>query len=376
MENQKNSPGRERPAENLEELDRELIAAGMNINGAAPFLFKDKTGTPQRDAVMSQLKTLYSSRYSSPPTLSTAKGLPVKRPIDPVKLIGQLNRNLGRQQMEQHPAKGIRGKDLRMDYYRIPDERVRKNAHCVAAICREEDLSDGGNGSKRLEVGNYGEIFNLCECEPFREQPVAAGRLCSGFLVKPDVIVTAGHCADERNLKTLRFLFGYKMTGGDDPGTQIPDENIYKGVGIIWREFDRGVDGADWALVKLDRPVQEQFVPVLSRRDIRWHQHVYIMGHPMGLPLKFAYGAWVYHIGSAHFDADLSVYCGNSGSPVFCSKMHEVIGVVVNGDPRDLRWTGKCWKSIEYPLHPLKPSSQKMPQCVRISGLLSTLDGL
>jgi hypothetical protein len=378
MANQNGSPHQEILVETIE-LDRELISRGMNIPGANPFRFKDKTGTPQRDAVMSQLKTLYRSQSlslapSSPSSL--AKALPAKRPIDPAGLIEQLNRRLDRQQMNQHPSKGIRGKDLRRDYWGISNEQVGKNADCVAAICQEEDLIDLGNGCKELEVKNYGETFNLCECESFREQPIAAGRLCTGFLVKPDVIATAGHCADEKNLGKLRFIFGYKMTGSGDQGTRIPQKNIYRGERIIRREFDRSIDGADWTLVKLDRCVKGQSIVTLSRREIYRRQHIYILGHPVGLPLKFVYGAWVCDIGSVHFAADLTVYCGNSGSPVFCSETHEVIGIVANGDSRDFRWTGKCWKSIKYPLHPLNPSSQKMPQCVRISNLLGYLDSL
>jgi len=62
--------------------------------------------------------------------------------------------------------------------------------------------------------------------------------------------------------------------------------------------------------------------------------------------------------------ADLNVYCGNSGSPVFDRETHEVIGLVVRGDNQDFRWTGKGWLSIIYP-HPDFHSQE--PQCTSVT---------
>jgi len=49
-------------------------------------------------------------------------------------------------------------------------------------------------GSDRavLATRNYGKEYGLCPEEPFRDQPT--GPSCSGFLVTPEIVVTAGHC--------------------------------------------------------------------------------------------------------------------------------------------------------------------------------------
>jgi V8-like Glu-specific endopeptidase len=235
-------------------------------------------------------------------------------------------------------------------------------------------MSASGKGGKSLirinndlsvlKVKNYGNTFNLCEYEPFRQQPIASCRLCTGFLVKEDVIATAGHCADEKNVTELRIVFGFKMLGLSTPVTWIPNENIYNGVKIIHRVYDPKGSGADWELIKLDRKVVGQSVVKLSDQAFYRDQPVYILGHPCWLPLKYTSGAQVRGITEDCFSADLNVYCGNSGSPVFDCNTHEVIGIVVRGDSQDFRWTGKGWLSVIYPNPVIR--SQK-PQCTRVS---------
>jgi len=166
--------------------------------------------------------------------------------------------------------------------------------------------------------------------EDHHDQPIAAGHFCTGFLVKPDVTATAAHFAHEGNAGNLRFVFGYHMSDGDTPVTQVPKDNVYAGTGILKRVYDRQ-SGSDWALVKLDRPVRHWNTAVLSRRDIRKGEPVYVLGHPCGLPLKYVPGAPVTQIHADYFSAELTIYGGNSGSPVFNSA-HELVGMVVRGD--------------------------------------------
>ncbi len=334
----------------VEKLDKELIARGTQMPGVKPFLFQDEEGTPGRDAVMGKVKEL----YQTPPPLNKALSHISTEQL--VKLLVLKAREL-------NSDRGIWGRDSRVDYYDIDDEQVRKNAHCTAVICMKSNLTADANGCSTLRIKNYGKTFNLCESEPFHHQPIAAGRIGTGFLVAGDIVATAGHCADEKNLPDLRFIFGYKMSAPSTPETQIPNENIYRGVKLLHRVYQRG-GGSDWALVRLDRKVVGQEVAVLSKQAIARDRPVYIIGHPVGLPLKYSPGATVSDIRTAYFSADLNVFCGSSGSPVFDSHNHEVIGIVVRGDNRDFRWTGKGWVSVIYPNPGIR--SQK-PQCTRVS---------
>lgn len=342
------SDQRKSPLEfSVEELDRELIARGAQTPGKKQFKFKDKEGTPQRNAVMTGVQELYET---PPPPNEVLAHIST---WDLAKIL------IFKTRSTMDFTRGAWSDDL-MDGYEITDEQINQNADCTAAICMKDCLIDANNEFSILKVKNYGETFNLCDIEPFSHQPVAAGWLCSGFLVKDDVIATAARCVSEENVTDLRILFGYKMVDSVTPVTRFSNDNIYQGVKIIPRVHRSGGNGPDWALVKLDRKVVGQTVARLSTGEISCDQAVYVIGHPLGLPMKYAAGVYVGDVDETSFMAILNIYSGNSGAPVFDLHTHEVIGMVIKDEKRDFRWTGNCWISVEYP-------EGKRAQCTRVS---------
>jgi V8-like Glu-specific endopeptidase len=340
----------------VEDLDRELVARAAQIPAKKLFKFKDKEGTPQRDDIVKQLRELFDP--STTPPLN-----PALKHFSTEDLLKTLSYNAGNDTI-QGGQRGIWYGDDRLDFFDIDDEQLIKSAKSVAAVCTKDNLLAANNGFFTLRVKNFGDTFNLHENEPFHRQPVVSGRICTGFLVKEDVIATAAHFADQKNVTDLRIVFGYIMLDLYTPVIQIPYEKVYKGIKIIERRHNRTGNQSDWALVKLDRPVMDQAIASLSSKVISCQQPVYILGHPCGLPLKYAPGAKVGDLREAYFGADLDVYSGNSGSPVFNRDTHEVIGMVVRGDKRDFRWSGKGWVSVIYP-NPVIYSNGA--QCTRVS---------
>lgn len=331
----------------IEELDRELISRAAQTPGTDPFQFNDKEGTTQRDAIMTQVKEL----YHNPPDPSGE--LAHMSSWDLTKVLIFKTRSA---------IDFTRGawSDGLMDCDEIVDDEINKNADCIAAICMAGDLTDLNNGFSMLKFKNYGDAFNLSELEPFRGQPIAAGPMCTGFLVADDVIATAAHFLEKNNIADIRFIFGFKMLDPSTPVTRFPDEDIYHGTEIIHHAYDPA-NGANWALVKLDRNVTDRTPAVLSRDTPSFAQSVYVMGHPCGLPLKVVSdGISVRDVHNTTFDADLNIYSGNSGSPVFDSHTHEVIGIVVRSENQDFRWTGEGWLSLPNP-------DGKRSGCTRVS---------
>jgi hypothetical protein len=344
----------------VERLDRELMARGAQIVREKLFKFDDREGTPQRETIMAGIQEYYHN--TSPPS--------------PEKAFSHINtRDLAKMLMvktrELNADRGISGEESRRDYYEITGKQTRKNADCTAAICTEKDLNHSGEGFSKLRVKNYGKAFNLCQSEPFYHQDIAAGRLCTGFLVKNDMIATAGHCVNEQNIKDLCFVFGYKMVDSTGQVPGIHQKDIYKGVRIIHRICKRKDNQSDWALVELDRKVEGNAVVTLSKKEITPNKPVYIIGYPVGLPLKYSPGASVDDISEAYFSADLNVYNGSSGSPVFDSETHEVIGIVVRGDIRDFRLVESCWRSVIYSR---TDRNSPKPQCTRVSEFIAHVD--
>jgi hypothetical protein len=345
----------------VERLDRELMARSAQ-RVREEFKFEDREGTPQREEIMASIQDYYRGAAPSVPDKAFSH---ISTP-DLAKMLMVKTREL-------NADRGISGEESRRDYYEISDEQTRKNADGVAAICQEKHLIPNREGFFTLKSKNYGRAFNLCQLEPFYHQEVAAGRLCTGFLVKQDIIATAGHFVDEQNIKDLCFVFGYKMVDAVGQAPGIRPKDIYKGERIIQRICKRKGNQSDWALVRLNRKVEDREPLPLSKKKITPGRPVYIIGYPVGLPLKYSPEASVGDISEAYFSADLNVYNGNSGSPVFDRETHEVIGIVVRGHNRDFRLVQSCWRSVIYPRTSTR-GAHREPECTRVSEFTAYVD--
>jgi hypothetical protein len=217
--------------------------------------------------------------------------------------------------------KVIYGVDNRKDYYQIDDQaeaKIKQQCDSIVSLFKNDDLvfSSGGEGKQvSLGTSKFGDAYGLCREELFFNQPI--GAFCSGFLVADDLVATAGHCVDEDDVTGISFVFGYRMNSETEAQTKISSSDVYRGKEIVGRKLTD--DGTDWALVRLDRPVTGH-KPFKIRREgkINDQQRVYVIGHPCGLPLKFAAGSRVRNNEQeACFVANLDTYGGNSGSGVF-----------------------------------------------------------
>lgn len=243
--------------------------------------------------------------------------------------------------------RAVYGVDGRQDLYQVHETRVKKVADSVAALVLASDLRRQRDGSYVLRTTSYRKDYGLCSREPFATQRL--GCFCSGFLVGPDVIATAGHCVeDAADLAKMRFVFGFRMIDKTRARTRFRARDVYAGAAIIGRKLTE--TAADWALVRLDRPVAgRQPLAVRSAGRVAKGQPVFVIGHPNGLPTKFADGAQVR--GNAHKDffvANLDTYGGNSGSPVFNAANLEVEGILVRGE-NDFVRRGGCKVSLVCP---------------------------
>jgi hypothetical protein len=106
------------------------------------------------------------------------------------------------------PPHGYYGTDDRQDVYELSGENL-EDADSVVALFPSSQVNDLGDGTAALLTVNYGDSYNLCPSERFREQP--SGSFCSGVLVAPDIIATAAHCIKGENIADIRFVFGYQM---------------------------------------------------------------------------------------------------------------------------------------------------------------------
>ncbi len=122
---------------------------------------------------------------------------------------------------------------------------------------------------------------DLCKGERFYGQPTASVN-CTGFLVGPDLILTAGHCMVRDNYETENevtaqcsdfiWVFDYKYQDHDKIDKFFPKENVYKCKEVVKGKFTYShsrrtkelIYGDDYALVRLDRSVPRPFLSKYS----------------------------------------------------------------------------------------------------------------
>ncbi len=245
-------------------------------------------------------------------------------------------------------GKVIYGEDDRIDYNAMP-ESMKKLANSVVSLWSSDDLTlDASKNVYKLKTQKFAEALNLCKTERFREQPI--GAFCSGSLVGDDLIMTAGHCITSiENCKKTKFVFGFAIKkAGEEPKT-VKKEDVYSCSKIVARflgkEPEEGAStqglGPDYALIKLDRKVAgRKPLPVNRKNDgLKKGLAMFVIGHPVGLPVKLAGGASVRDASpEGYFVANLDTYGGNSGSPVFNAKTKLIEGILVRGET-DFKWT-------------------------------------
>lgn len=239
----------------------------------------------------------------------------------------------------------IYGADDRLELYQLPTgSAALTHAQATVALVKKADLTAAGQGFK-LPTETYGASMNLCTDEPFFSQPNPA--FCSGFLVAPDVIATAGHCitsATECAGVAFVFDFGYG-TAATDP-TAVASSNVFYCSELVAHQAPN--DGADYAIVKLDRAVPGRTpLAVRSTGKVEDKAGLVLIGHPSGLPTKVAAGANVRgNTAEDYFVANTDSYGGNSGSAVLNAQTGVVEGILVRGE-QDFTSRGGCTVSYK-----------------------------
>lgn len=242
--------------------------------------------------------------------------------------------------------RAIFGPDDRKDLFELsdisdPGGKIRSNADGCVALFRAETLKENPDDTYSAGGASLSEFVKvvsgagLCSGELYADQPCPAG--CTGFLIAPDVIATAGHCVKTpADLDRLRFAFGYSMADSSSP-RQLKKSDVYKGKEIIDRRLDT-LTGSDWCLVRLERAVTDHpVVKVRTQGSITEGDPIYAIGHPCGLPSKYSGLAYVTknYTDETSFQGNIDAFGGNSGSPVFNGHTHEVEGILVRG-PGDI----------------------------------------
>lgn len=240
----------------------------------------------------------------------------------------------------------IYGADDRREPYERNDALANALTEATSALFDAGQLRAVSGGYVLDVSSRFGAAYGLCADEPYRNQPSSA--FCTGFLVAPDLMVTAGHCIDDRACRDVQFVFGFAMQDASTVTATVPASDVYGCADIIARA-ETSTD--DYAVVRLDRAVAGR-APLAVRRSgsVSLGDAVTVAGHPAGLPLKIAGGATVRGTGHPYyFEANVDTYGGNSGSPVVAAD-GTVEGILVRGNADfTYDYGARCYVSNECP---------------------------
>ena len=205
---------------------------------------------------------------------------------------------------EVKDAEGIK------DFVRATAAMVSKNVidgNELYSYTLREMLSD------RFETKNFDENVR------YLDQPTVAN--CTGFLIAPDILITAGHC-----VKTLEdaqkwiWVFDYTNELEYDEYykyVEVPKNNMYKVVDVLASVLDDETN-QDYAVLKLDRKSERAPYRFRTSGEVSKNSQVNTIGTPTGLPLKFSENAIVVsNEEEQFFKSDIDAFPGNSGGPVF-----------------------------------------------------------
>lgn len=178
------------------------------------------------------------------------------------------------------------------------------------------------------------DTISVCADERFADQPSLA--VCSGVMLAPDLLLTAGHCVDGTDdCGSLVYMtrFANQRDAAWD-GVQQGSIRRCRSIARIDSVNDPSGTALDVALVRLDSAfdVPHTWFPIRADAP-RVGERVIAMGHPLGLPLKLDEGGKVLskpHVDDGYVTADVDAFRGSSGGPVF-DAAGALLGLVLGG---------------------------------------------
>lgn len=228
---------------------------------------------------------------------------------------------------------GVYGPDNRVDYHQAKEEH-KKLASLTAAMI-DKSLVNGVNLvsnvytlQQRLEA-QFG--VRACSDTKFLNQPLYSN--CSGSLIAPNVLLTAGHCIKtQEDCADYNWIFEYRVLSSGNFSRHVPEQTVYSCKKIISRDLN-ATTGQDYAVILLDRSTGKAGLNYRWNGKVDSKVPVMTIGTPYGLPLKITTDAMVRDNSiKNYFITNLDTFAGNSGSPVFDMKDLLIEGILVRGD--------------------------------------------
>lgn len=252
--------------------------------------------------------------------------------------------------------KVVYGDDNRQLIHLYPNNTVRNWAKSTAAMIEKVNLRENVGG--KIFISNPSTlrtVFNVCSDELFANELSTA--ICSGFLVAPNLLLTAGHCINSASdCRTARWVFDYRADQVNSKTPYVLEKNVYKCQSIVTSAYDKNKD-LDYSLIQLDRSVTDRSpLPIRKEGKLSETDELVVIGHPSGLPTIIADQGFAYKNDQEKiFGANLDTFSINSGSAVLNKVSGEIEGILIRGqmdyilDRHESCLRPNFWRQDKYP---------------------------
>ncbi len=189
----------------------------------------------------------------------------------------------------------------------------------------------------------------LCKSVPYYGQKRIEGA-CAAFLVGEDKLLTTLHClegegtTEEQTLlmgcRNFSWMFGYRSS-------KRKKENIFHCERVLahkgsFHSTDYFED--DYVLIQLNKKTNRPVLKISKKENVK---EVFMVGFPMGLPMRVSTKGEVLDFLGQFYFSNLDAFEGSSGSPVFDAKTYELIGIM-NSGKEDYVHNGRCVELKKY----------------------------
>jgi V8-like Glu-specific endopeptidase len=233
--------------------------------------------------------------------------------------------------------------DRRDEFSDEVTDKLRETARSTAMVVANETVVDNGGDSVSLASETLAESYFMCPGEAFRNQPIPG--FCSAWLVAPDVMVTNGHCiTSQTSCDESSFVFDYALSEEGQDLSSVPRQNVVACERVLAWDYTNDCD-VDFAVVQLERPVEGRTpLDVRAAGEALDSDELVIIGHPFGLPRKYAFDGEVLAVGDNTFSTTHDIFGGNSGSAIFDADTGQVQGLVTcGGSNYDWEYWNEGW---------------------------------
>ncbi len=207
------------------------------------------------------------------------------------------------------------------------ERTMQRLSRGVALIVSKDHLSKNVFSSNIMAIP-LKEQMSVCPDERFANE--LSINACTGFLVAPDLMISAGHC-----FKTMddclnkAIIFDVTTKSQKEKHYTAKNSDVFECREILASSED---GFADYALIRLNKKTNRPALPLRVKGMLSSKDEVFMIGHPLGQPMKISQKVKPFDLSNElQFKAPLDSFSGNSGSPVINARTLRVEGILVNG---------------------------------------------